>query len=351
MQKNPKFTRSYSDDWDEILVEEPTRIESTRLEGAAKPFLAKSDAEAVLDSKAQQISLHNDLPSASAPTATSSAAQIAIPMPEKLMRYPGLLARSAIFRVGRTNEENIEHSEIACYSAGYQVIFEGPRLGMRDKSIWECALRAAKEQGHIGRGMPLSANYIATVIGGGDSGPALARIGQSLQRLSEARIEYQLPGGSCGGGNMLGSACKTASGWRVSFDVGLINLLGEDKQFEINTARRGLLSSDLAKWLHDFMSTHKFGYECGFKLGCLLELSGWRGDAGQFPSRLGEALVELSSRCPELINGFRIVRGQRNSSNWRVLIDKGSEAVCFEVPAKKIRARPNGRPRRGGVSL
>lgn len=356
MQTDHKFTASYSDDWDDMPAEpsanNPARValEQPTLDKMASTAEPDTGADLALAPKQIALSSASAKGSGAAAATTVLRASVAIPMPQKLGRYPGLLARSAVFRIGRAGAE-IERSEIACYGSEYGAVYEGPRLGMRDKSIWEYALRAAKEQGHAGVEMPLPTTCIAAAIGGGDSGPALARIGDSLLRLSHARIDYRLPGGCSGSASLLGSARKTPAGWRISFDPGLVALLGEDKQFEIDTDRRKLLSSDLAKWLHDFMSTHKSGYAGGFKLRDLAELCGWRSDAGKFPSRLREALGELSRHCPALVKSFEIQGGKRDSSMWRVHIDKGPEPECFEVPAKKTRLAKPGRPRRGGVSL
>lgn len=356
MQTDQKFSASYCDDWDKML-EPPTSNEPAPLE--PKPIglptastLAKAEAGSDLAQAPKLAGGQGAVQKGSAGPAptTAPAAKVAIPMPEKLGRYPGLLARSAIFRIGRAGEE-LARSEIACYGEGYGVIYEGPRLGMRDKSVWERALRAAKQEGFLGVEFSLPTTLIAAAIGGGDSGPALARIGDSLLRLSRASVEYRLPGGATGTAALLRSARKTAAGWLVSFDPGLATLLSDDKQFEIDAVRKKLLSSDLARWMHDFMSTHKSGYAGGFKLGDLSSLCGWRGAAGQFPTKLSEALAELGKQCPELVAGFEIQRGRRSSATWRARVDKGPEAERFDVPAKKSRPANPGRPRRGGVSL
>ena len=330
MHTDRKFSPSYCDDWDEIpepaASTKPNPIGPTRLESPTTPASAKAET-----SGDSPVAPTPPLPSgavdkgpASSANAMPAAGVAAIPMADKLGRYPGLVARSAIFRVGRVGEE-IALSDIACYGEGYGATYEGPRLGMRDKSVWECALRAAKVEGCVGVEFALPATSIAAAIGGGDSGPALARIGQSLLRLSRARIRYRLPGGGNGTAALLGSARKTAGGWLVSFDPGLMPLLSEDKQFEIDTDRKKLLSSDLARWMHDFMSTHKSGYAGGFKLGNLADLCGWRGAGGQFPTRLDAALKELGKQCPELVAGA--YSGQRDRSFRPIVTDARCEVL------------------------
>ena len=236
------------------------------------------------------------------------------------------------------------------FAEGYSAIFEGPRLGMRDKRVWEVALRAAKEQGSAGVEFALSASDIGKALGAGGSGRALNSVGASLRRLAKARLDYAAPGGCRGAAALLGSARKASSGWRVSLDPGLVPLLGEDKQFRMDAGRREGLSTDLAKWMHDFMSTHRKGFEAGFSVPDLAGLCGWRGDAAQFPSSLAEALKELRGKCPELVAGFETKRAKRDSSSWRVRVDKGPESEDFEVAVKKARARKE-KPRKGGLRL
>ena len=132
---------------------------------------------------------------------------------------------------------------------------------------------------------------------------------------------------------MLGSARMSTSGWRVSIDASIIAALDSDKQFRINVERREGLSTDLAKWLHDFMSTHAPGFERGFKISELEELSGWRAASSKFPAQLKKALEAICERCPELLKGYEFARPKRASEGWRVRIDRGPEKESFRCPA------------------
>lgn len=98
------------------------------------------------------------------------------------------------------------------------------------------------------------------------------------------------------------------------------------------------------------MSTHEAGFEVGFNLRKLGELCGWRGDPGQFPTSLEEALGELGRRCPELVAGFEIKRAKRESKTWRARVDRGPERESFEVAVKKPKATAKQK-RRGGLRL
>lgn len=358
MQSNQKFSPTYPDNWDDMEAEPaaadaPGAVASAAAAAHPVQSVAPSiQAPSIQPPAAVAVAVAvaaAATPAPAAPMPKLGAAPVAIPRPEWLDRVPGLLARSAVFQVGRAGA-GFERAPLACYGNGYSAIFEGPRLGMRDKRIWEVALRAAKDEGFAGAEFSLSASAIAKAIGARDSGLELRRIADALSRLAAARIEYAVPGGGGGSAALLGSARKASSGWRVSMDPGLIPLLGEDKQFRMDVPRRERLSSDLAKWMHDFMSTHESGFEVGFSLAKLAELCGWRGEAGHFPSSLQEALAELVQLCPELVAGFEIKRARRESRTWRARVDKGAESECFEVPAKRARAKAD-KPRRGGLNL
>lgn len=334
-QQNAK---SYTDDWDEPQPE---------------PMLCAQPVGAICPPVQPPLRM---LPPAHAPALLPTSVraplpQVAIPLAREIGRFPGLFARSAIFGVGQVGAEpDMLGSELACYGEGYCVIYDGPRLGMRDKRVWEIALRAAKAEGFAGGEIALSASDIAKELGISDSGPDLTRVAESLKRLARAKIAYRVPGAT-GIANMLGSARKASSGWRISIDPGLVPALDWDGQFLMNTIRRERLSSDLARWLHDFVSTHAAGFQAGFKLSELADLCAWRAQRRRFPAALEQALAELSMKCPELVVGFEIQRKKRSSESWRARVDRGLEKESFRTPAKERRPRAIEKPRRGGVSL
>lgn len=359
MQADRRFAATYSEGWEDAVVDPVDPVDPAD-PAAAKPRRPSPDMPAAAAPRVPEpepsappepasAAVAPAIPGAAAPAPAPLSSPVAIPRPDWLDRVPALFARSAVFQVGRAGDE-LARTALPCHEAGYSAIFEGPRLGLRDKRVWEVALRAAKAEGRAGAEFALSASDIGKAIGAGCSGRTLKGIGACLNRLKAARVDYATPGGCRGSAALLGSARKASSGWRVSLDPGLVPLLAEDKQFRMDAGRRARLSTDLAQWMHDFMSTHQAGFEIGFNLGKLAGLCGWRGDAGRFPSSLAEALEELKTSCPELVAGFEIKRERRDSRTWRARVDKGPESESFEVAVRKARAKREG-PRKGGLRL
>lgn len=368
--QDPNFNKTYSDDWDDPLPE-PARKPEASPSGA--PPASGSTAQPAAPGAAPS-PVGAQAPAQQATRAFGTLSErppVAIPLSgeKEWNRFPGLMARSAVFRVGRADPEptatgaeeprpKYPQEELAAYGKSYEVKFEGPRLTMRDKRVWERVLQGAKACKFAGVEFALSASELSGSLGGCSSGPELSRVVTSLKRLCAARIRYRA-GEATGGAFLVGSARLFSSGWRVSIDPDLVHLLTFDDQFAINSGRREKLKSDLAKWLHDFMSTHEKGYEEGFKLAELMALSGWRGDKGQFPSALDSALKNLVEECPEVVSGFEMRRKGRGSAEWRVKVNRGPETEKFRCPAdeeareqakKAARAKKAGK-RKGGVSL
>jgi hypothetical protein len=358
--------KTYSDDWDEPQPEravQPTVLEQPRDDAEVrKPDALAPAPRAEVPEGAGPTSWALVPPAAAAEPRINA---VEIPMRGELERFPALFARSAIFRAGRGGAD-IPQTELACYGEGYSVLFAGPRLDMREKRIFELALRAGKEVGYAGVEFGLSASEITKALrrplknSGCEpkpSGPEIDRIGTSLERLARAEIDYRTPGCPWRAARMLGSARETSSGWRVSIDPDLVPALKDDNQFKMNAERRETLTTDLAKWMHDFVSTHKAGFKAGFKLGELAELCGWRDDAGHFSARLAKALEELREKCPELVVGFDLLREKRGALSWRARVDRGEEVADFRCPAKeaesaaKKKSKRDKASRKGGVSL
>ena len=365
-QQNAK---TYTDDWDEP---QPARVGPG--EAALALQLRAGNGEASSEGPAPESARPLTAPRPAPPATPASGVEgkdfqrpaVDIPMCKDLGRFPGLFARSAIFGVARGGEE-MKLTKLACYGDDYGAVFSGPRLNMRDKRVWELALKAAKSFGCAGRECALSANDIAAALGS-KSKPNARRtkaIRASLERLAGAQVDYRVPGLACGSARLLGSARESSSGWRVSIDEGLIVALDRDKQFRIDVERREGLSTDLAKWMHDFVSTHAAGFERGFKVSELEELSGWGAAPSKFSAQLEKALGALCERCPELVKGFEFTRPKRAAEGWRVRIDRGPEKESFRCPAaeaeqaadrtRKAReakeARGSKPKRRGGPSL
>lgn len=378
MQADQAFEKPYTDDWDEP---QPARASRPHEQPQPHPPEVQGEESASATSVAniQRMSDNEELPRAPREKAPAPAAKtpqvVACPIPEVAEdRYPALAQRSALFRVGRA-EEVVSAEEIACYEKEREIILSGPRPNMDDKRVWEAALRAAKQRKiAAGAEFRLSARGIAKAIFGREAtGAECQRVGKSLLRLASAEIDYKLPSGVKGKAKLLGCARKEPAGWMVSIDPGLVPALDDDKQFKIEIERREKLSTDLARWLHDFFSTHKEAaktakkegakreFDGSFRIARLASLCGAKDDLSHFPSKLSRALAELADKCPELVASFNLRKPAREWERWEVVVDRGSENALFTWPAEQERkerakreakaAQEAKKKKRGGVAL
>lgn len=283
---------------------------------------------------------------AAKPAHEAARPSITFPLRDKPEHFPAFAARSALFRVGRpesqASEATLEPVRVKA-QGGYEIHCQGPRLTMSDKLVWEIALQMAKEaSSDLSASAPVSLSEIARRMGWSDrSGKALAWIWTSLQRLERARVSFVLPDGRQGGGALLASVTKSEDGAvsiRLDPDFAW-PALSRDKQFRIRFDRRRLLRSSLAQWLHDFFSTHSEARPLTFDY--LRELCGFHAKKSRFPASLIEALDELKALAPELVRGYSIDRKRRDSDQWVLTVDRGSEPAEFVMPERR-EARGSG---------
>lgn len=280
--------------------------------------------------------------------------RIAIPNFCRPEAFPAFMSRSAIFGAFRPGHAGPH--EGALKSAGnYGLRFEGERLSMFDKRVWEAIARRAKsERANIAEPFDAILSALAQDAGvAGQSGPALARVRESIGRLSMARIQVEI-GESCRKGVLLLSATKVGHSTRLQFDAGFAAAcLGDDIQFELRRDRRNALTAPFAQWLHDYLSTHEPSPQ-PLTLGYLRELCGYVGKPRRFSATARAALAELSAKCPELVASWSIDSSRRSGTHWRLTIVRGPERPLAVYPAamKKKWPSPADPPkRRGGVAL
>ncbi len=250
----------------------------------------------------------------------------------KVDHFPAFVARGGIFKAGRP-AAGLGSVEAKIQGLGGAMCL-GQQLGMRDKPVWEIAVQVAKENSaNMCAYAPVSLREFAARLGWTDrSGKALAWIWACIERLSQARVELELADGTACRGPLLD--CKTEGGRSrfVRVNPGFAEAaFGREAQFRIDSARRSMLPTALAQWLHDFLSTHSKSYD--MKLGYLRELSAFGGQARSFPQQLERSLEELRGVAPGLVEGFDIERRRRDSSRWVLRIRRGPETVCFEPVA------------------
>lgn len=271
----------------------------------------------------------------------------AVPHRRYPKNFPGFIARSAMFRASTSNDEFDQKTVIKAQKC--TLTFSGPKLGMRDKQVWEAAIQVAKERaGTIGDAFEIELRDLARRMGSKNQGAkALSSIWNSLEKLARCRVEFEL-GNSCKGiGSLLSSAFRDSGRiyLRLNADFAFPALLG-DKQFAFDQSRRASLPSALSQWLHDFFSTHDVPKE--MDLLYLRELCGYDGCAKNFPGKLRAAMKALVDAAPSLVASFELDEVSRCSDDWKLRVIFGPEKPSFR-PAERIdQRRKTGR---GGVSL
>lgn len=274
-----------------------------------------------------------------------------IPNHNKLNHYPGLFHRSGLFSVGRAGDGH--RTEEVKSQGRYGLAVDGPSLSMHDKAVWEAVIDIAKERGHdLSKPLRTSLSEIARKCGAEFTGSrTTAAVREGLGRLSRTNLECSLDQAGRVKGRILAGVEIGSHGASVSFDPELMAaLLGADFNFHIDIQRRGLLSGSLARWMHDFLSTHSQSRPMTLKY--VRELCGYTSDPKRFPAALADAMEELMSKAPGLVSAFDIDRKTRTSDFWTLQIVRGPELpkfVGFNPKAQSQATKPGGR--RGGVVL
>jgi hypothetical protein len=280
---------------------------------------------------------------------STSAIHVERPVPHKGKpnNFPGFIARSAMFRAATTNDEFDQPTVVR--AQGCTLTLSGPKLGMRDKHVWETAIQVAKERAPaVGDAFEIELRDFARRMGSNNRGAkALAATWKSLEKLALCRAEFEL-GNSCKGIGSLISTLFRENGRiyiRLNPDFAIPALLG-DKQFLFDQSRRAALPSALSQWLHDFFSTHKQSRE--MDLLYLRELCGYDGSPKNFPSKLRAAMEALIKAAPTLVASFEFDDAARCSDAWMLHVVLGSETPSF-LPAERIDLAP--KTGRGRVAL
>lgn len=327
----------YSDDWD---ADEYTH----RRDDAPVPV-----QQLPIPTQAPRAALAQGSPSRATigPSTSSPTIARAVPHKDRPRNFPGFIARSAMFRASNTNEYFAQPTHVR--AQGCKLMLSGPKLGMRDKLVWETAIQIAKERAaNIGEPFEIELRDFARRMGSTNHcGRALASIWESLERLTRCRVEFEI-GDACKGiGSLISTALRSEGRLylRLNPDFVLPALLG-DKQFLFDQSRRRALPFALSQWLHDFFSTHKQSKD--MDLLYLRELCGYDGSPRNFPGRLRSAMEALVAAAPGLVASFEIEDTGRCSDGWKLRVVLGHEKPSF-LQAERIPVEPKSG--RGKVAL
>lgn len=335
------FQADDNEDWDATEYEPEPRPAPALASAAPIPMPAQAPAPARAHATAPTLALI----AAAQPGAGGRFGGLPIPHRKDPMNFPGFIARSAMFRASSSHDAFGQPTRVQ--AAGCSLTLSGPRLGMRDKHVWETAIQVAKERAaNIGDAFEIELRDFAKRMGSKNcGGRALASIWESLERLALARVEFEIAPSKdarspCKGiGSLLATAFRSEGRihLRLNPDFALPALLG-NKQFLFDQARRAKLPTSLAQWAHDFFSTHKIAPE--MDLFYLRGLCGYDGPERNFPGKLRGAMESLVEIAPELVASFEIDDADRCSDSWKLTVAFGAEMPSFR-PAQPI-PQPSG---------
>lgn len=269
--------------------------------------------------------------------------------------FPAFMSRSAVFGAFRAGHAG-SHTGWLRAQGSYDVDFAGERLSMLDKRVWEALVAIAKDR-QVDLSKPFKVTLAEIARGAsvaGNGGVALASVWNCAVRLAATRLQVNLEG-SRRAGSLLAGAMKSKREYRVQLDLGFAAaILGDDIQIDFPAGRRQALSTPLAQWLHDYLTSHEpAGF--AFRLRHLRELCGYADEARHFPADLRAAMEELASNCPELVASWSMDESSKKSEAWKLSIERGADrpSALFPPSMKKIPPppKPSNRKRRGGVAL
>lgn len=351
MQANQITGNSY--DWDEDYVNEFTQSNASTGNNQVPPHVAamavvelidnmKASAGNVVASVANSgtgNSQRLDKPDTEASAANGddlSGEPIPFPFGGKVAHFPAFASRGPLFRIGfASNAQPMASEEFVPikHQGRRKIEFSGQRLTIHDKGVWEAVVDIAKptKQG-IGGTHQIGLAEIARRVGKkDDGGTTMNWIFDRLTRLANGKLRIALDDGTFHTGSLIRSLIRDKGNVSIRFDKTLMLIaFGQELQFRHNAARRSLLGTSLAKWLHDFYSSHTDPIE--FDLKYIRERCGYAGQAKHFPAQLIAAMEDIRARAPEVIKSYKIDSQRKKSDFWKLSVVKGDESPSFDDP-------------------
>lgn len=350
MAHKQQFEEFYEPDWDAAQPDEPAQPTHQVAQPKGAPASAAPLAAVVSPSAAEA-----PTGPAHAPAQGSNPPQqvlAAWPPRDRVGLYPSLFSRSALFQVGKGKRDAPWRATrtVACQGE-HELEATGPRLSTRDKAVWEFAIDSARVAGQIGEEFELPLRACALALGATKdrSSKSLDRVFESLGRLAGTQLNFKFATGESGSCKLLARAAMRGKACVVALDPAFGALLAADFLFKIDTARRRTLGSDVAKWLHDFHSTHE-QFDGAFLVGTLRKLCGYEAQEGHFSGRLVAALEDAKALAPGIVAGFEVSKPKAKADAWKLSVARGDDAASFEMPERAWRAR-SGMAGKGGVKL
>lgn len=277
------------------------------------------------------------------PPAARSVAKI-LPHADDHDMFPAFMSRSAIFGAIRANLGGPHNGPLRA-AGDASLSFEGPRLSMADKRVWEALVRIAKRD-RIDASEPFDVRLseVARLAGYGQGQSRAAWA--SIERLARAKLDATVYGAkACGW--LLMSCDRSGRMARVRFDLGFIEpALSQTMQASMKGAAGDGVRSLLGQWLRDYFSTHKPPAK-SLTLDYLRDLSGYTSQPKHFVAALETAMAELTSDRPDLVASWSIDKSEsvgNASDRWTLLAIRGPAMPVVRHPPKPAPVEPPAPP-------
>lgn len=242
--------------------------------------------------------------------------------PSRMNVIPNAFIRSALFSCNRNRKvkkvfiekgkevtRTVNRGETGARAIvsqkGYVITVEGTdELNQFDAQVFQLCCAAARAAGDLGATFAVSFNQWSEIMGMAvNSGSSNDRIRASLFRLYTSYIKVDVENF---GVNRLRFLAKFNEDKRLGkntiylrVDPDMLPLFTGDAT-EIDIRRKSRLGTSLAKWLHDFYSTHDGRFD--IKIADLFAFSGFDGSMPEFRRILKKAIEELKT-CENALFG------------------------------------------------
>lgn len=245
--------------------------------------------------------------------------------------FPTFFARSGLFAAERGLGKRTDENRTSILGQDdFKATLSGPALTMGDKLVFEAIVEIAKrERLRLHEPLRCSTAGIAKQMGVSDERGGTSRhIWAALQRFAKTSLAFDLGDGVPRSGRLLASAKKVGShGLELLFDPGFALPAFGSKNYRFDRERREKLNSPLAKWLHDFVSTHSKPRAIDLKY--LRARAGFTGRSKDFAERLRKAAENIMENAPELLEMVQLDTSTRSSSKWTVTFYRGAEKAGY----------------------
>lgn len=229
--------------------------------------------------------------------------------PTDIIYYPNAFSRSAVFggtRTVRPKTEDVgpgmkvvgnivEFKAPIPSTSQYEIFYRGEVLNQQDAEVWLMVLATARRAGLAGEQIEFSLNEWCRALGRPDNDTfANQAILASLERLKTATLKiYNRNTRRRDWISMIVNMSQQDGRYTFTIDHRIAAMCFDDCT-QIDVARKSVLKSQIAKWMHDFFSTTSNTFT--WKLSMLRELSGCTHmEPGKFRTALRDAVEELKS--------------------------------------------------------